>query len=312
MKYLVSGGNGFIGRHFVNFLLENEECSIVVYDNFSVGKDYISQLDSSRVSLVNGDMSEFDKLTNSLKGIDAVFHMAAYSDTKASVNAREVTFNNGFDATKNLLEAMVKMGVKYLVFTSSQLVYGNIEDNILINENQGPLLPNSIFGASKLSCEALISAYSQLFGITSRICRLSNIIGDGMSRGIIYDFINKLKDNPEYLNILGDGRQERSYLFIDDCAEAIYKAYQNKSDIKCDIVNVGNKDTLSAYRIAEIVIESLGLTNNTEVYTESKQQGWQGDVPRLRLCINKMEHLGWTPKFNSENAVRETVSRLLQ
>ncbi|WP_169833000.1 NAD-dependent epimerase/dehydratase family protein [Geosporobacter ferrireducens] len=311
IKCFVTGGNGFIGSHFVEYLTSLNNYNITVYDNFANAENKLSAIKNDNLQIIDGDLNDEEKLKDSIKGTDVVFHLAAYSDTKASMSARELTINNGFIATKNLLEAMVENKVKNIVFTSSQLVYGETKNNIIISEEHGPLLPVSIFGASKLSCEALISAYTYLFNINSVICRLSNIIGGRMSRGIIFDFVNNLKNDYSCLKILGNGCQERSYLLIDDCVKAIHKAYLSNGSKQCCVLNIANKDTISARRIAEIAIEEMGYKNITHIETSDDDYGWKGDVPRLMLDIRKIQECDWLPNINSEGAVRETIRRIL-
>lgn len=282
-----------------------------VYDNFTNSENDLSAVKSDKLEIIDGDLNDYEKLRDSIKGADVVFHLAAYSDTRASMNARELTINNGFIATKNLLEAMIESNINNFVFTSSQFIYGETKSNSVISEEYGPLLPVSVFGASKLSCEAIISAYSYLFNINSKICRLSNIIGDRMSRGIIYDFVRNLKSDSNCLKVLGNGCQERSYLLVDDCVKAIYKAYESDINEQCCILNIANTDTISARRIAEIVVEEMGYESTTQIETAVNNYGWKGDVPRLKLDIRKIQEFGWVPKVNSEGAVRETVARIL-
>jgi len=218
-------------------------------------------------------------------------------------------FDQNITATYNLLEAMRKSDVPNIVFTSTSTVYG--EATIIPTpEEYGPLIPISLYGASKLACEALITSYCHTFDMNSWIFRFANIIGDRSTHGIIFDFINKLKINSEQLEILGDGRQEKSYLHVSECIDAILFAVKNSRDA-VNIFNVGSDDTINPTRIGEIIVEEMGLEDVEFTYTGGKR-GWKGDVPRMLLGIKKLKGAGWCPDYSSERSVREAVRVLVE
>ena len=229
MKFYVTGGAGFIGSHLVDELVKIGD--VVVVDNLSLGrKEFIQRhIDSGKVKFHEIDLVDLDKVKETMKGCDVVFHMAANSDIIEGTKSTKVDFDNGTLATYNVLEAMRLNGAKELVFASTSAIYG--EPTVSkVEENYGPLLPISLYGASKLACEGLISAFSDNFGIKSWIFRFANIVGSRGTHGAIFDFIHKLKKNNSELEVLGDGTQEKSYLHVLDCVNGMIYGWQNSGD----------------------------------------------------------------------------------
>jgi UDP-glucose 4-epimerase len=204
---------------------------------------------------------------------------------------------------------MRKANVKKIVFSSSQVVYGDPTE-FPVSESYGPLLPISIYGASKLSCESLIMSYSHTFEMQSWIFRFANIVGPRGTHGVIPDFIEKLKKDNSRLEILGDGKQTKPYMAVDDCADAILFALENANE-EVNLYNLGTDDWTNVTRIAEIVVEECGLENVELAYTGGAR-GWVGDVPRIKLSIDKIQNLGFKPKYNSEEAVRLAARSLVE
>jgi len=203
---------------------------------------------------------------------------------------------------------MRKNNVKKILFTSTSTIYG--EAQIMPTpENYGPLTPISIYGASKLACEALITSYSHTFDIQAWIFRFANIVGPRSNHGIITDFIRKLRENPKKLEILGDGKQEKAYLHVSECVNSILFAMK-KSKEKVNIFNIGSEDTISASGIGRVIAEEMGLPDVKFIYTGGSR-GWIGDVPGMRLDIEKLKNLGWKPAYTSEMSVREAARALL-
>ena len=203
---------------------------------------------------------------------------------------------------------MRKNNVKKIVFTSTSTVYG--EASIIPTpEDYGPLIPISLYGASKLACEALITSYSHTFDMQAWIFRFANIVGSRGTHGITVDFINKLKANHAQLEILGDGKQEKSYLYVSECVDAILFSIENSRE-EVNIFNIGSEDTISATDIGKIVVEEMGLSNVSFIYTGGSR-GWKGDVPRMRLDVEKLKVLGWKPVYSSEISIRETARAIL-
>ncbi|MBA3043846.1 NAD-dependent epimerase/dehydratase family protein, partial [archaeon] len=209
----------------------------------------------------------------------------------------------------NVLESMKINNVKNIVLPSSCTVYGEAEVTP-IPENYGPMIPVSLYGASKLASEGLITAYCSMFDMNAWVFRFANIVGSRSTHGVILDFINKLRNNPDELEILGDGKQTKSYLHINDCLDAILFAVEKTND-KVNIFNLGCEDWITVDRIAEIVVEEMNLKNVKFRYTGGSR-GWKGDIPRIMLSIRKIEKLGWKPRYNSEKAVKITAESLIK
>lgn len=312
-KALVTGGAGFIGSRLVNDLM-NRGCEIVVLDNLSAGRlENLEQwIGNNRFTFLKMDMLNLDTAKTALEDCDIVFHLAANPDVRIGVSDTKIDFEQNISNTYRLLEAMRNSkSCRNIVFTSSSTIYGDA--NIVPTpECYGPLKPISLYGASKLASEAMISGYSHLFGIKGVICRLANIVGPGSTHGVIYDFIDKLRRNSKVLHILGDGSQNKSYLYVDDCTEAILTSAEGAQD-QVEIFNVGSNDTIDVSAIAEIVVGEMNL-KGAEIRLTRKiadGRGWKGDVKRMLLDISKINKLGWKPKWNSRQAVRRTVKGML-
>ena len=308
-KILVTGGAGFIGSHIVDRLMKTE-CEVVVFDNLSSGKMefIVDHLNKTNFSLIEGDLLNTDEIDAACNGVDFVYHVAANPDVRLGAVDTKVHFDQNITATYNLLEAMRKNDVANIAFTSTSTVYG--EATIIPTpEDYGPLVPISLYGASKLACEALITSYSHTFDMHSWIFRFANIVGDRGTHGIIVDFINKIKDDPEKLEILGDGRQSKSYLHISDCVDAILFAINHINET-VNIFNVGSEDAIDATGIAGIVVGEMGLKDVEFSYTGGRR-GWKGDVPQMLLAVDKVKELGWSPTYTSRNSVRDTARVLI-
>lgn len=308
-KILVTGGAGFIGSHLVDHFVEKGS-RVTVFDNLSSGKiKFIeSHLENPDFTLIEGDLLDQEAIEKACKDIDLICHVAANPDVRLGASDTRVHLDQNVLATYNLLEAMRKDNTKKIAFTSTSTVYG--EASIMPTpEDYGPLIPISLYGASKLACEALITSYSHTFDMQAWIFRFANIVGPHSTHGITVDFIKKLRKDPTLLEILGDGKQEKSYLHVSECVDAILYLIE-KSEEKVNIFNIGSEDTISATEIGKIVMEEMGLSNVEFIYTGGSR-GWKGDVPRMRLGIEKMKSLGWEPIYTSERSVRETARALL-
>jgi len=308
-KILVTGGAGFIGSHLVDRLIEKGN-KVTVFDNLSSGKlQFIEHhLENPDFTLIKGDLLDQEAIESACRNIDIVCHVAANPDVRLGATDTRVHLDQNILATYNLLEAMRKSSVKEIAFTSTSTVYG--EASIMPTpEDYGPLIPISLYGASKLACEALITSYSHTFDMRAWIFRFANIVGPRSTHGITVDFIKKLEKDSNVLEILGDGKQEKSYLHVSECVDAIIFLIENSRE-KVNIFNIGSEDTISATDIGKIVIEEMGLSDVEFIYTGGSR-GWKGDVPRMRLGIEKMKALGWKPVYSSERSVRETARALL-
>jgi UDP-glucose 4-epimerase len=308
-EILVTGGAGFIGSHLVDQLVEKGK-KVTVFDNFSSGKmEFIkSHLKSQDFTLIKGDLLDPKAIESACEGIDFVYHVAANPDVKLGASDTKIHFDQNITATYNLLEAMRKAGTRKIAFTSTSTVYG--EASIMPTpEDYGPLIPISLYGASKLACEALITSYSHTFDMQAWIFRFANIVGPRSTHGITVDFIRKLRENPGMLEILGDGKQEKSYLHVSECVDAILFVIENSKE-EVNIFNIGSEDTISARGIGEVIVEEMGLSGVEFKYTGGSR-GWKGDVPRMRLGIEKLKSFGWKPCYTSERSVRETARTIL-
>ncbi|AEH38955.1 NAD-dependent epimerase/dehydratase family protein [Halopiger xanaduensis] len=299
---LVTGGAGFIGSHLTDRLL-SDGATVTVVDNCSNGREAWVP---DGATFVRRDLTDPDSLEDILTAdVDRVFHLAA---SKAVNSDRpRAQFDANTRMTYNVLEAMDAAGVPELVYTSTSTVYG--EAPRPTPEDYGPLEPISVYGASKLADEGLCSTYAHSHDLIVRTFRFANIVGSRLRGAVIPDFIEKLQSDPQSLTILGNGRQEKSYLHIDDCIDAMSTVLENE-ERPFAIYNLGTRTTTSVTRIADIVGEEMGL-NPTYEYTGG-DRGWTGDVPKMRLSIEKLESLGWEPTYESDAAVRQATRDLLQ
>jgi len=315
MRVLVTGGAGFIGSHLVDRLML-EGYRVRVVDNLSAGRleNLKRWLEDANFEFVKGDLREVEVISRAVSGVDLVFHLAANPEVKIGSQKPGEIYENNVAATYNLLEAMRRRGIRKLVFASSSTVYGEAR-KIPTPEDYSPLEPISIYGASKLACEALISGYAHTFKIRSLVLRLANIVGGRSNHGVIYDFILKLKKNPKVLEILGDGSQRKSYLHVSDCIEAMLRLYERFEGDEglYDVYNVGSEDWVLVREIADVVVEGLGLEGVEYRFTGGVDggRGWPGDVKTMLLDIGKAKSRGWKPKLNSRQAVKRAVQELV-
>jgi len=313
MDLLVTGGAGFIGSHLVDTLMA-QEANISILDDLSGGKlENIKQwFDHRKFKFIRGDLLNASDVTKAVKGCETVYHLAANPEVRVSSISPNIRFQQNVVATYKLLEAVRKIGsVKAFAFTSSSTVYGDTVE-IPTPEEYAPLEPISVYGASKLACEALITAYAHTYGFKAIIYRLANIVGPRSRHGVIYDFVHKLRKNPKELEILGDGTQSKSYLYISDCIKAMILGME-RSRNRVEVYNVGSEDWLDVKSIARIVTEEMGLKNVKFTFSGGINggRGWTGDVKNMLLDISKLKSLGWKPKLNSEQAVRKTARHII-
>jgi len=300
-KILVTGGAGFIGSHLVEELSKNNE--VTVYDNLSEGR--MGFLGGIKCKLVKGDILDLKKLTETMKGVEECYHLAADPRVKESYSEPIKNFEYDCVGTVNVLEACRKNNVKNIVFTSSSVVYGIAK---MPTPEEAPIKPISNYGAAKASSENYIMSYSHLYGIKGTILRYANIIGPKSTHGICFNFYNKLKNNPNELEILGDGTQCKSYLHVKDCVDAsIFAKEHTKGEF--DIFNVGSDEQISVKEITNVIVGFMGSKNVKYMYTGGKI-GWPGDVPQMLLSINKLKKLGWKPKYTIKESIIDTLNYL--
>jgi len=314
---IVTGGAGFIGSHLTERLLK-EGCEVIVIDNFSSGRLQNIQLlrDNRRLRVVKEDLKKPSKLDRIIEECEIVFHLAANPEVKAGETNPKVHFKENILTTFNLLESIRRTKTsKTIVFTSTSTVYGDVLQ-IPTPEDYAPVTPISTYGASKLSCEALITSYAHTFDHRALILRLANIVGPKSNHGVIVDFTRKIAANPMELEILGDGTQQKSYLYITDCIEAIICLTDKflKDTRKIDIYNIGSHDMISVKEIARIVAKEMNASNIKNKFTGGINggRGWKGDVKTMQLSIDKLLKTGWKPQYTSKQAVKLTAMALVK
>jgi len=266
--HLVTGGAGFIGSHLVDELMLRG-LNVTVLDNLSNGRreNIDKWFENEDFAFVKGDLLDMRVLAEAVQGCETVCHLAANPEVRSGTAHPEAHYEQNVKATFNLLEAIRKAGVvEKLLFTSTSTVYGEAA-RIPTPEDYAPLKPISIYGSSKLACEALATGYAYTYGFKAVICRLANIVGPRSTHGVIYDFVQKLRRNPKELEVLGDGTQTKSYLFVDDCIEGICVALEGSQE-QVDIFNVGSEDQIDVKTIANAVIEEVGLKDVRPVLQE--------------------------------------------
>lgn len=305
---VVTGGAGFIGSHLVDTLVAQGN-EVLVIDSLCAGrKETIARhLNSCKVRFVQKDLIG-NGWQESIAGADRLFHLAADPDVRQSAVDPDTTIQNNVIATYRVLEAMRKHGVPEIVFTSTSTVYGDAAA-IPTPESYTPLEPISVYGASKLACESLISAYCHSFGMKAWIFRFANIIGPRSGHGVLTDFIRKLKENPAELEVLGNGKQTKSYLEVHECIASMLFAVGKAKDT-VNTFNIGSEDWIDVRSIAEIVCGEMNLKNTRFRFTGG-ERGWVGDVPRMQLSVEKIKALRWKPQMGSAESVRTAVRAML-
>ena len=312
MKAFITGGAGFIGSHLLRRLLaSNETKTVVVYDNFTSGqRSYLQGLtDDSRLTVVEADLKDMERLRPAMAGSDTVFHLAANPDIAKAVTQPDIDFWEGTYLTQNVLEAMRQTGAGRIFYTSGSGVYGE-DPSVEFAESYGPCIPISTYGASKLASEALIAAYCHMFGLVGRAFRFANVVGPRQTHGVGYDFIRRLKDNPTALRILGDGTQKKSYIHVDDVLEAIFLVAGRETK-PYEVFNVATNDYVTVREIAEIAVRISGLRVGEVRYDfTGGDRGWKGDVPIVRFDCSKIKALGWQCRQSSAEALTAAMEAM--
>lgn len=306
---LITGGAGFIGSHVVDRLIRNNR--VTVLDNLTSGRmEFIQDhVDDPDLTFIEGDLMDPGTIARAVEGSDAVFHLAANPDVRLGAEDTKVHLEQNILATYALLEAMRKTGTADIVFTSTSTVYG--ETSVMPTpEDHGPMMPISLYGASKLACEALISSYCHTFDMNSWIYRFANIVGERGTHGVLVDFINKLRVDPFTLEILGSGKQKKSYLDVLECVDAMVFGAEH-SDERVNIFNIGSVDAIDVVGIADIVTGKMGYKDVEYSFT-GDGGGWKGDVRFMLLSIEKLRSLGWEPRLDSHQSIEKAVESLLK
>jgi UDP-glucose 4-epimerase len=305
----VIGGAGFIGSHFTKAVMsEFPNVELLVVDNLSSGsRAHIeSELQTFGGILREVDLKNRDETISALKGVDLVAHFAANPNIAAAETQPDIDFWEGTLLTQNLLEAMRLGGTKYLIYASGSGVYGEaIED---FSEDYGPCQPISTYGASKLACESMISAYCHMFGLRARTLRFANVVGPRQTHGVGYDLIRKLIQDSTRLRVLGDGSQSKSYIHVDDVVRAMLRMIpllQSPITRSYDVFNVATDDYVSVREIAEYIAKLISPDATLEFGKEPR--GWKGDVPVVRFDSSKIRAIGWAPKRASKEAISASL-----
>ncbi|HDJ66489.1 MAG TPA: NAD-dependent epimerase/dehydratase family protein [Nitrososphaeria archaeon] len=307
---LVSGGAGFIGSHLVDELLRRG-FRVRVVDNLSSGspENIRHNIGNKNFEFVRGDLKSPEESLKAVKDAEIVYHLAANPEVRVSTTAPEIHFKENIITTFNLLEACRKLDtVEKLVFASSSTVYGDAK--VFPTPENHELKPISVYGASKAACESLICSYAYLYGFKAVSLRYANIVGPRLRHGVVFDFLMKLKGDPNVLKVLGDGTQKKSYLYISDAIEATLLVTDKLTE-RFETYNIGNEDWITVAEIAEIVSKIAGLKPKI-IFTGGTRdgRGWPGDVKYMLLSIEKIKKLGWKPKHTSREAIELTAKAL--
>jgi UDP-glucose 4-epimerase len=307
MQTFVTGGAGFIGSTLVDRLLADGH-SVTAFDNFSTGQEQFLNDAASRpgFTLVRGDTLDRAALTQAMRGAQVVFHLAANADVRFGTEHPSKDFEQNTVATFNVLEAMRANGVPRLAFASTGSIYG--EAAVIPTPEDAPFpVQTSLYGASKLAGEGMIQAYCEGFGVQAYIFRFVSILGERYTHGHVFDFYKKLSADPQRLPVLGDGTQRKSYLYIQDCIDAIFVAMKRTSE-RVNIFNLGTDEYCQLSDSIRWITERLGVTPTLEY--SGGDRGWIGDNPFIFLDTAKIRSLGWTPRLTIREAVVKTVDYL--
>ncbi|MCP1663096.1 MAG: NAD-dependent epimerase/dehydratase family protein [Methanocalculus sp. MSAO_Arc1] len=304
MFSIVTGGAGFIGSHLVDALVARGD-DVCVIDSLAAGSTHYLEehIASGTVQFQKADLLH-DNWQTRCEGADRIFHLAADPDVRGSAAHPLSVYENNVTATVSLLEAMREHQVPEIVFTSTSTVYGEASV-IPTPEDYSPMEPISVYGASKLASEAMIASYCHTYGMKGSVFRFANIIGARSNHGVLFDFIRKLRQDPQKLEILGDGKQTKSYLSVQACVDGMMYASERGPDLY-NVYNIGSDDWIDVISIADIVVWEMGLSDVAYRFSGG-DRGWVGDVPKMLLSIEKIKNLGWQPGIGSQESVREAV-----
>lgn len=309
MRYFITGGAGFIGSSLTDRLLGMGH-EVVVYDNLSTGLMEFLQLaeKKSGFSFVKGDVLNAQSLADAMKGCEFVFHLAANADVRFGTLHPRVDLEQNTLATFNVLEAMRKNDIKKIAFSSTGSIYG--EATIIPTPEDAPFpVQTSMYGASKLAGEGLIGAYCEGYGFKGWIFRFVSILGERYTHGHVFDFYKKLLQNPMEMDVLGNGHQKKSYLYIQDCLDAILLAVDKASD-GVNIFNLGTDEYCEVNDSIGLITGHLRL--NPHLAYTGGERGWIGDNPFIFLETKKIRSLGWKPKLTIQEAIIRTLEYLMK
>lgn len=311
-RVCVVGGAGFIGSHFVVRLLGDPETEqVTVYDNFSSGRDWhlAPVIDDARLRVVRADVVDLPALVAAVGGHDTIIHLASNPDIAAAVTNPAIDFDQGTRLTHHVAEAARIASVSLVLYASGSGVYGDLGETEA-TEDHGPMVPTSTYGASKLAGEALLASYAFMFDLTVRAFRFGNVVGPHQTHGVGYDFVRRLLDEPTTLRILGDGRQSKSYIYVDDVVDAVLLAGA-QADSPFDAFNVATGDYVTVTEIAQIALDVLDLDPSGVAFDYTGgPRGWKGDVPVVRIGTDKIRGLGWRNRRTGPEALRDSMTSM--
>lgn len=305
MNILVTGGAGFIGSHLCRKLAEIGN-HVVAVDNLSQGEvDLIKDLlDKDGFNFVEADVFDSDKMHYLFKHghFDIVYHMVANTNVQKGGVSPLLDIRETLSSTIEVLNYVAQYGVKKFIFASSSTVYGTMDE--VMRESSAHLQPISFYGAAKLAGEAFASAFSSMYGIQMWVVRLSNVVGSDSTHGIVHDIKKKLQQDTKELHLLGDGTQAKPFIHVDDVVEGILHAIKKLTD-QYNVIQVGNEQQISMREVAEIILKELNL--DTKIIFSDTATTWAGDVGRYRYDVTKLKSLGWAPKWNTKEAIRNSA-----
>jgi UDP-glucose 4-epimerase len=312
LRAFITGGAGFIGSHIVESVLRDPAGEVVIFDNLSSGRGAFTDAATQdpRCTFVFGDLVDGGAVRRAVAAAqpDVVFHLAANPDIARGALDPSLDFQQTVIGTFHVLEAMRLARVPRLVFTSGSGVYGD-HPEVATAESFGPLHPISMYGASKLAAEAMISAYAHMYGLIAYVFRFANVVGARQTHGVAFDFIRKLRRDPRRLEVLGDGHQSKSYVHVSDVVSAILFVVEKERE-PVNLFNVATDDYVTVRWIADCVRDAMGLGAAALAFTGGAR-GWSGDVPIVRFDLSKIHGLGWAARLGSEDAIRRSVAEML-
>jgi UDP-glucose 4-epimerase len=311
VKILVTGAAGFIASNLIPRLLARGD-EVAGADNFFLGKrEYV--VEHPRFAFHEMDLLELDEVVALMREFqpDRIWHLAANSDISFGTKYTDFDLKGGTLVTYNVLEAMRRTDVKEIVFSSSGAVYG--EPAVMPTpEDYGPILPISLYAASKVACETLITAFAHNYDIRAWIYRFGNVVGPNPTHGVIHDFVLRLRDDPTKLVVLGDGTQAKPYVYVEDTLDGMEFGIDHARDL-VNVYNLAVDDQTSVREITDWTIEAMGIDRAAiDVQYGDSPRGWRGDVPQVKLDTRRMTALGWTPKHTSREAVRRTIREVVE
>jgi UDP-glucose 4-epimerase len=307
LKILVTGAAGFIASNLIPRLL-NRGDEVAGIDNFFLGKRaYVHQ--HPHFAFHERDLLDLEGLAALMESFrpDRIWHLAANSDISYGTRYTDFDLKGGTLVTYNVLESMRRTGVKEIVFSSSGAVYG--EPTVMPTpEDYGPILPISLYAASKVACESLITAYAHNYDIAAWIYRFGNIVGPNPTHGVIHDFVLRLREEPTKLTVLGDGTQAKPYVYVEDTLDGMEFGIEHAKE-HVNVHNLAVDDQTSVREITDWTIEAMGIDRaKIDVQYGDSPRGWRGDVPQVKLDTRRMIALGWQPKRSSREAVRQAIA----